>query len=204
MRLSSYVANLDNVIFGGEKINQVANDLINDSRGSLTAEQHKALSGILLNKSGIRVLRGRAGTGKSYVLGKANSIASNSGINVIGLAPTHRAKLALSGCGYENVDTVKGMLFKLANSRFDLPSHSLIVVDEAGMVGNDDYMELLRVAATRKCNVILAGDERQLASIGRGGMFEVFANKYGSSSILDIKRQESEWGKSVAMAFSKG
>jgi len=204
LRLSSYVANLDNVIFGGEKIAQVANDLIDDSRTSLTDEQHKALSGILLGKSGLRVLRGRAGTGKSYVLGKANSIASNSGINVIGLAPTHKAKLELGNKGYENIDTVKGMLFKLANSRFDLPKHSLIVVDEAGMVGNDDYKELLRVAATRKCNVILAGDERQLASIQRGGMFEVFAKSYGSSSILDIKRQDSDWGKEVAMAFSKG
>ena len=38
----------------------------------------------------------------------------------------------------------------------------------------------------------------------RGGMFEVLADKYGSSSILDIKRQDSEWGKSVAMAFSQG
>ncbi|MDC0864330.1 AAA family ATPase [Rickettsiaceae bacterium] len=204
LRLSSYVANLDNVIFGGEKIIQVANTLINDAKDSLTDEQHKALSGILLGKSGLRVLRGRAGTGKSYVLGKANSIASNSGINVIGLAPTHKAKLELGNKGYENIDTVKGMLFKLANSRFDLPKHSLIVVDEAGMVGNDDYKELLRVAATRKCNVILAGDERQLASIQRGGMFEVFAKSYGSSSILDIKRQDSEWGKAVAMAFSKG
>ncbi|MDP5020372.1 MAG: hypothetical protein NWP91_01385, partial [Rickettsiaceae bacterium] len=33
---------------------------------------------------------------------------------------------------------------------------------------------------------------------------EVFASTYGSSSILDIKRQENDWGKSVAMAFSKG
>ena len=35
-------------------------------------------------------------------------------------------------------------------------------------------------------------------------MFEVLADKYGSSSILDIKRQDSQWGKSVAMAFSQG
>ncbi len=96
------------------------------------------------------------------------------------------------------------MLFKLHNARFSLPKHSLLVVDEAGMIGNDDYQELLRVAATRKCNVILSGDERQLSSVGRGGMFEVFASTYGSGSILDIKRQKSSWGKSVAQAFSEG
>ena len=78
------------------------------------------------------------------------------------------------------------MLFKLANGRFNLPKASLIVVDEAGMVGNDDYQELLRVAATRKCNVILSGDERQLSSVQRGGMFEVLAEKHGSSTIFDL------------------
>lgn len=70
------------------------------------------------------------------------------------------------------------------------------------MVGNDDYQELLRVAATRKCNVILAGDERQLSSVGRGGMFEGLAEKHGSSTVLDIKRQSSNWGKEVASCFA--
>jgi ATP-dependent exoDNAse (exonuclease V) alpha subunit len=209
MRLSGYVANEENIVAANSNRTGKGNygdlqQLISDSSSGLSVEQEKALSSILLDKNGLRILRGRAGTGKSYVLGKANSIASNSGINVIGLAPTHKAKLELRAQGFEQVDTIKGMLFGLAHGRFDLPKHSLLVVDEAGMVGNDDMSELLRVAATRKCNVILSGDERQLASVQRGGMFEVFANKYGSSSILDIKRQESEWGKSVAMAFSQG
>ncbi|MDP5021057.1 MAG: AAA family ATPase, partial [Rickettsiaceae bacterium] len=68
----------------------------------------------------------------------------------------------------------------------------------------DDYKELLRVAASRKCNVILAGDERQLASVQRGGMYEVFSDRYGSSTILNIQRQKNAWGRGVAMAFSNG
>ena len=72
------------------------------------------------------------------------------------------------------------------------------------MVGNDDYNELLRVAASYKCNVILAGDEKQLASIGRGGMFEILADKYAGVNLLQIQRQDSRWGKSVAMDMSGG
>ena len=209
IRLSGYVFNEENVVAASYNRGQghYANNLqqlISDSSSGLSDEQGKALSNILLDKNGLRILRGRAGTGKSYVLGQANSVASNAGINVIGLAPTHKAKLELRAQGFERVDTIKGMLFGLAHGRFDLPKNSLLVVDEAGMIGNDDMSELLRVAATRKCNVILSGDERQLASIQRGGMFEVFADRYGSSSILDIKRQDSQWGKSVAMAFSQG
>ena len=204
LRLSGYVANLENSMSIGGKITRIANELVASSADGLTDEQHKALSSVLLGDSGLRVLRGRAGAGKSYVLGKANKVATMSGVNVIGLAPTHKAKLGLAECGYGRVDTVKGMLFKLANGRFYLPKHSLLVLDEAGMIGNDDYKELLRVAATRKCNVVLAGDERQLASVSRGGMFEVFAGRYGSSSILDIQRQSGQWGKSVAMSMSEG
>ncbi len=204
LRLSGYVANVENVMSGGGKIQRIANELVASTIGDLTEEQHKALREVLLNDSGLRILRGRAGVGKSHVLGTANRIATMSGIGVIGLAPTHKAKLGLAECGFGNVDTVKGMLFKLANGRFSLPKHSLIVVDEAGMIGNDDYKELLRVAATRKCSVILAGDERQLASVQRGGMFEVFAGKYRSSTILDIQRQSGQWGKSVAMSMSEG
>ena len=204
IRLSSYVDNLDNVVLGKEKISKEIRYLIENAKTDLTYEQHKSLKEILLSNSGLRIVRGRAGVGKSYVLGKVNSIASSSGTNVIGVAPTHRAKMELESCGFERVDTIKGMLFKLANGRFDLPERSLLVLDEAGMVGNDDYGEFLRVAATRKCNVILSGDERQLESVSRGGMFEVFANHYGSSTIFDIQRQASNWGKSVAMAFSKG
>ncbi|MFK7974359.1 MAG: AAA family ATPase, partial [Rickettsiaceae bacterium] len=167
-------------------------------------EQQKALSNLLLEESGIRILRGRAGAGKSYVLKEFANIVTSNNVHVIGLAPTHKAKMELASEGFECVDTVKGMLFKLANGRFNLPKHSVLVLDEAGMVGNNDYKELLRVAATRQCNVILSMDEKQLTSVQRGGMGEVFADRYGSSTILDIKRQDSNWGRSVAMSMSNG
>ena len=114
-----------------------------------------------------------------------------------------RARTELIKVGYEQNDTVKGMLFKLHNGRFSLPKNSLIVVDEAVMVANSDYQELMRVAATRKCNV-LAGDEKQLSSVSRGGMFEVLADKFGSCEIANIQRQNENWGREIAMCLSRG
>jgi Ti-type conjugative transfer relaxase TraA len=205
LRLCSYIENSKNVIsLGGNKSIELTDQLIKEATSTLTTEQSKALSHLLLGDSGVRILRGRAGTGKSYVLGHVQKIATSAGINVIGLAPTHKAKGELAKVGYEQNNTVKGMLFALNSGRFELAKGSLIVLDEAGMVGNDDYKELLRVAASNKCNVILSGDERQLASVQRGGMFEVFSEKYGSASILNIQRQKDAWGREVAMAFSNG
>jgi Ti-type conjugative transfer relaxase TraA len=206
LRLSSYVASGKNVIaMGGLRATENANRLIASVPDSFSSEQKLALSHLLMDESGVRIVRGRAGTGKSHVLGQVATIAKSCGVNVIGLAPTHKAREELAKKpDFDQNDTVKGMLFKLRHGRFELPKYSLLVVDEAGMIGNEDYHELLRVAATRKCNVILAGDERQLASVQRGGMFEVFAGNCGSTTLLDIQRQKSAWGKSVAMAFSKG
>jgi Ti-type conjugative transfer relaxase TraA len=208
MRLTGYVSAEKNVIsLGGSKAVNVINKLVSDEKAAnsrFSDEQEKALSELLLGEGGVRILRGRAGSGKSYVLGQVCKVSGSVGVNVIGLAPTHKARVELAKVGYEQNDTVKGMLFKLANGRFNLPKASLIVVDEAGMVGNDDYQELLRVAATRKCNVILSGDERQLSSVQRGGMFEVLAEKQGSSTVFDIKRQSSNWGKEVASCFASG
>ncbi|ABV73472.1 Conjugal transfer protein TraA [Rickettsia canadensis str. McKiel] len=46
------------------------------------------------------------------------------------------------------------------NGKAELPRNTTLVVDEAGMVGNSDYLELLKVARSNNCNVILAGGER--------------------------------------------
>ena len=55
---------------------------------------------------------------------------------------------------------------KLANSLFSLPNHSLIVVDEEGMIGNGDYRKFLSVAATCKYDIILSGNDRQWSLVG--------------------------------------
>ncbi|WP_338140305.1 AAA family ATPase [Candidatus Midichloria mitochondrii] len=56
-------------------------------------------------------------------------------------------------------------------------------------MGDSDYLELLKVAGKYSCNLILSGDERQLTSIERGGMFGVFANWFGSYELNNIRRQ---------------
>ncbi|WP_252831443.1 AAA family ATPase [Orientia tsutsugamushi] len=88
------------------------NDIYNlksdiEGLANVSEEQKQALRHILLSTSGVRVLRGRAGTGKSYVLIKAHKLATNRGQKVIGLAPTHKAVSELRSKGYTEVYTVK-------------------------------------------------------------------------------------------------
>ncbi|SPR14523.1 conjugal transfer protein TraA [Orientia tsutsugamushi] len=181
------------------------NDIYNlksdiEGLANVSEEQKQALRHILLSTSGVRVLRGRAGTGKSYVLIKAHELATNRGQKVIGLAPTHKAVSELRSKGYTEVYTVKGFLY---NRKKIFMQDSLIVVDEAGMVGTKAYAELFRVVRNNYCQLILAGDEKQLASIERGGMFEMLSNNFGSHVLIDIRRQSENWSREAAMEFAE-
>ncbi|WP_231966312.1 AAA family ATPase [Orientia tsutsugamushi] len=181
------------------------NDIYNlksdiEGLANVSEEQKQALRHILLSTSGVRVLRGRAGTGKSYVLIKAHELATNRGQKVIGLAPTHKAVSELKSKGYTDVYTVKGFLY---NRKKIFMQNRLIVVDEAGMVGTKAYAELFRVVRNNNCQLILAGDEKQLASIERGGMFEMLSNIFGSHVLVNIRRQSENWSREAAMKFAE-
>ena len=55
----------------------------------------------------------------------------------------HGAKLQLASAGRESTDTVPALLFKLSHSNVSISKHCIIVVDEAGMISNDDCRKFL-------------------------------------------------------------
>ncbi|KJW07143.1 AAA domain protein [Orientia tsutsugamushi str. UT144] len=178
-------------------------NLKNDIEGltNVSEEQKQALKHILLSTSGVRVLRGRAGIGKSHVLAAVYKLAINCGQNIIGLAPTHKAVSELKSKGYKECNTIKGFLY---NQRNTVTKDILIVVDKAGMVGTREYAELFKVVRNNNCQLILVGDERQLASVERGGMFEILANTYDSHVLTDVRKQSENWSREVAEKFAEG
>ena len=176
------------------------------NEGVLSFAQGNVLKG-LLGHEGIKVLEGRAGTGKSYVLGQYLDIRlqeKNRNDPIIGLAPTHKAVSELKAQGYKDTATLKGFLFEVNAGKREIAPYSTILVDEAGMVGTETYQELLRIASQSRAEVILVGDSKQLSSVERGGMFTYLSQKYGSLELSEVRRQKKEWGKNVSLAFSKG
>lgn len=79
----------------------------------LSPSQGNALKEIITSPFALSFLKGRAGTGKSHVLGLYKTLYEDAlKGRVIGLAPTHKALEALREQGYEERDTLKGFLFK--------------------------------------------------------------------------------------------
>ena len=186
---------------GGHKI---VSQKVNE--GTVSFAQGHVLKG-LLKPDGIKILEGRAGTGKSYVLGQYLDIRlqeKNRNDPIIGLAPTHKAVGELKAQGYKDTATVKGFLFEVETGKREVAPYSTILVDEAGMVGTETYQELLKIAAHSRAEVILVGDSKQLQSVERGGMFTYLSQKYGALDLSEVRRQKKDWGKDVSLAFAKG
>ena len=164
----------------------------------LSEAQRQAVEG--LHAGRLKILEGRAGTGKSHVLGMIAREHTQG--RVIGLAPTHKACRSLHDHGMEHTDTVKGFLFRSQSQ--PVARDTLLLVDEAGMVDNRSYQELFRVAHKHSCHVVLCGDSRQLQAVERGGMFSALSQKYGAQSLETIHRQQEGWQKEISASMASG
>src|ERR1700733_5204760 len=51
---------------------------------------------------------------------------------------------------------------------------------------------------------ILAGDDRQLASIERGGLFTEMRQRHGAAEISEITRQRSGWQRAASRDLAEG
>ena len=58
--------------------------------------------------------------------------------------------------------------------------------------------ELLAEAKSAGAKVILAGDDRQLASIERGGLFTELRKAHGAAEITEVTRQKVDWQRQAA------
>jgi len=153
---------------------------------------------------GLKIIEGRAGTGKSFVLGAVRDAHETSGYRVIGLAPTNAVAQTMGEEGFSKTSTVHAELFRLKNGFAQWDRRTLIVVDEAAMMDAKVTGEVLREARSSGAKVVLAGDDRQLGSIERGGLFTELKKEHGSAEITEVTRQKVDWQREAARDLSDG
>ena len=93
------------------------------------------------------------------------------GYDVRGLAFTNKVVAKMRRDGFEAA-TITAELHRLEReTEAWRGGKTVLVVEEAAQLSTKDLGELLRSANERGAKVILTGDDRQLGSIERGGMF---------------------------------
>jgi Ti-type conjugative transfer relaxase TraA len=152
----------------------------------------------------LALIAGRAGTGKSYTLAAIHDAYARDGRQVIGLAPTNTVAQDLGMAGFTDTSTVHAALFLLKNGRTHWGRNTVLVVDEAAMLDARITGEVLRAARKAGAKVILAGDDRQLASIERGGLFSELRQRHGAAEITEVTRQRVDWQRQAARDLAEG
>ena len=157
-----------------------------------------------VDAGGLKLIEGRAGTGKSHVIGVIREAYEAAGHRVVGLAPTNAVAQDLKAAGFGEAGTAHAALFALKNGRTEWDRHTVVIVDEAAMLDARITGELLTAARSSGIKLILAGDDRQLASIERGGLFTELKARHGSAEITEVTRQRVDWQRRAAQDLAEG
>jgi len=161
------------------------------ARPTITSEQKAALKHVCEASGAVKIVEGMAGTGKSYMLGAARESWEAAGFEVIGSALSGKAAAGLQeGAGIES-QTGHSLLFQLDSGQRQLHSKSIVVVDEAGMMGSRQLSRILDHVHKAGAKAVLVGDSQQLQPIDAGGAFRLLAQWLGSAWLENIVRQKN-------------
>lgn len=162
-------------------------------------EQKKALLHITENGA-IKVVRGMAGTGKTYMLTASKVIWELSGYEVRGISLSGKAVAGLEEAQIQSTTIAKF----LSDNGQELTSRTVLICDEAGMVGTRQMAKIIDAVKRSNAKLILTGDERQLQAIEAGGAFKAIANQVGQAELTEITRQKDTWARQAIHEFADG
>jgi conjugative relaxase-like TrwC/TraI family protein len=171
---------------------------------SAGTDQQAMVRDLCQGGQGVAVVVGRAGTGKTFALGIARHAWQLDGYRLLAAAPTGIATMSLQGEGFEDVATCDRLLGDLDRRGEQLDARTVLVVDEAGMVGSRKLGRLLEHAQQARAKVVLVGDDRQLAAIDAGGGFRALRLRLGASELTENRRQHQAWEREALELVRSG
>lgn len=129
----------------------------------LTQGQKDAITLGVTTRDRFTSVQGLAGVGKTTMMRELQVIAHEHGFSVVGLAPMHSSKDTLQEAGI-NAMTIARFL----THDKPYPPKTMFIVDEASMVGNQDYLALQTKVKSLGARMLLAGDMTQMQSQASG------------------------------------
>jgi conjugative relaxase-like TrwC/TraI family protein len=155
----------------------------------LTAEQAHATRAVASSTHGVSVIEASAGTGKTYIAAVLRAIYERAGFQVIGVAPTARAARELQEQAHIPSRTLDRLLLDTNDLGEHIPSHAVVILDEAGMAPTRLSARLLAAAQEAGAKVIVIGDPQQLPSVQAGGWLRAVGRACGVVRLTEVMRQ---------------
>jgi len=171
-------------------------------RPFLSGEQSQAARH-LTGPERIEAVVGMAGAGKSTMLGAARQAWEADGYRVMGAALAGKAAEGLEESSGIASRTLASWERSWERGRDTLGPRSVLVIDEAGMIGSRQLSRVLAQADRSGAKVVLVGDPEQLQPIGPGAAFRAVAERVGFVELGEIRRQREGWQREASVDFAR-
>jgi conjugative relaxase-like TrwC/TraI family protein len=153
----------------------------------LTNEQRHMVRDASLSPDRVVCVAGVAGAGKTSALRVLADAHRESGVAILGAAPSGRAADELQAATGIPSRTVHRLL--LDTREHAPPRGCLLVVDEAGMAETRVLAPLLRLVEQAEGKALLVGDPGQLPAVGAGGLYAALCERLGAIELRENRRQ---------------
>lgn len=176
----------------------------------ISQEQTDAVIAACLSPKRVTVIEGTAGAGKSFTMEAVKESFAESGYTIMGAALSWNAAQVLSSAiKLDGCLAIEKLVQSLKEARasgtdfFRRPT--LLIVDEAGMVGTQHMATILEETAmsTFPVKVVLTGDSLQVNPVDAGNALQAIAAYHGTTRINTIRRQKQDSHRKAVERFSK-
>jgi conjugative relaxase-like TrwC/TraI family protein len=152
----------------------------------------------------LRLCTGDAGTGKSFMLRVCREVWQKEHRQVIGCALAGAAAESLRESSGIQSDTLHRTLGRIKRGEISLDNRSVVVLDEAGMVGSRLFYRLAREVVRADAKLVAVGDAKQLVPIEAGWIFKRMAQVHKDVRLSTVMRQEVPWQLEAGLKMGHG
>jgi conjugative relaxase-like TrwC/TraI family protein len=176
----------------------------------LSGEQRRLVAGLLSSPRLVDVVVGPAGSGKTALLRAAGTGWHDTGVPVLGCslaAVTARRLEAATGIPTSSLARLLADANRIdptTGQAQGLPAQTVVIIDEASMVGTRDLAALATHVAGRRGKLVLVGDPAQLPEIDAGGLFAALARHAEPLTLTANQRQQHAWERDALLALRDG
>jgi ATP-dependent exoDNAse (exonuclease V) alpha subunit len=150
-----------------------------------------------------------AGAGKTTAMSTLARAWTDSGGQVLGLAPSAVAAAQLSDATTAPAETLAKLTWSIDHG--DLPDwaqhigrSTLVIIDEAGMADTLSLATAVEFIVKRGASVRLVGDDQQLAAIGAGGVLRDIQASHGAVRLSELHRFTDPSEAAATLALRDG
>jgi conjugative relaxase-like TrwC/TraI family protein len=150
-----------------------------------------------------------AGAGKTTAMSTLTRAWTDSGGQVLGLAPSAAAAAQLRDATSARADTLAKLTWSIDHD--DLPDwadrigrSTLVIIDEAGMADTFSLDAAVQFITNRGGSVRLVGDDQQLAAIGAGGVLRDIQTSHGAVRLSELHRFTDPAEAAATLALRDG